>query len=452
MLNDMIEKYRIPGKPVYLAGHSFGPEIVFEYAKRYPHSIDGVVGLSPAAFNSELNSWFMKATSQATEFWGDTKPNNLGSMWGGQVTTESQWNKGNLKFGDPTVENPKLKVIALTGDWEEYAPGPMKANGEPEKASRTYDVCAALKVYMKNILCIKEDGVGHYIFTHKDKYGNDIVMRELLRVTKDSPEAMAAFPENMNTEMKALRAESDSRKLTDIDKLAQRYAREPFFKSWMDQYQGGLDGIKTLVGENNQKGAIELSRQFQTVIQQRDKAMLKNIWNLQTIDPQFFLENQELYSKTFDPVSGKPLNSGDLLVGKYYDYLSTLSAEARQKSQLHVTQEIYEIPKSAVQAAPEDKSIVSSDLKTGKFTVTPPNGLPLSFDMNVPPTEVEVNAAIKTISQLRDMKLHREAQPVVEWVKKWITYKVPKGSQDVVESWNYTPSAEEYFKETHPEP
>lgn len=442
MLHDFVNKYRIQGKPVYLAGHSFGPEVVFEFAKRYPNSADGIVGLSPAAFNKDLNQWFMKVTSQATEFWGDTKPNNLAGIWGGQVTTEFQWNKLDSKLPDPTVVNPNLKVIALTGEWEEYAPGPMMPNGEPAKAKRDYDICAAIKKFMKNAYCVLEPEIGHYIFMRKDEHGNDAVLRELLRVTKSTKEEMDAFPAIMQKEMKEMKKEFESRALSETDRLAQRYYREPFFKRWIDENHGGINSIQKLISENNQSEATSLLKTFDKVLQKRENALLQNIFKLKSniSFDNFVKSNEEIYIKTFGP-NGDIIDntSAQKIIGKYFEFLE--KADPRIRSQFYASKEVFNIEKGVVIAqAAKAKGIVPVD---GKFTIKTPNDRTLIFNPEIPPTEKEVKEAFEIMADLREAKMFRESQPVSDWLKRWIEYKT--GPSKNLDSWNYKQEANDFF-------
>lgn len=446
MVDDLIKKYKVPGKPVYLSGHSFGPEIVFEYVRRYPKGVDGVVAISPAAFNKDLNNWFLKSTSQATDFWGDSRPNDLGGLWGGHVTTDSQWNKLPSKFADPTDVNKDLKVRVLTGDWEEYAPGPVMANGEPAKASRTYDICAELKKFMKNIDCVLEAEVGHYIFAHKDEFGNDVVLREMLRVDQPA-EAAKNFPQNMKEEMKKMKAEVEARKLTETERLAQRYHREPFFKSWMEEKGGGLPEIQKMLSSGDQKQALELQREFNLVLQQREKAVLANIQTMATKDPVFYNANKEIIDSIEQ--SGASAGAMDQLMPKYFDYLSKMDPKVREEKFVASAQ-VFDVPKAAPKAAKETKvepgAVASA--ASAQIKIALPDGSSFAFAMDTPPTNEQVSQIFENIKLLRDAKLHKEAQPLTDWAKQWITYKVNKDK--MVESWAYNAEAEALLKARMP--
>jgi hypothetical protein len=339
---------------------------------RYPNSLSGAVALSPAAFNDELNAWFMKVTSQATSFWGDTRPNTLGGIWGGHVIGQTIWNNMNAKGRqDPTLVNPDLKLLVLTGDWEEYSPGPMQPNGEPAKASRTYDICKALQVYFKHLICTREPGVGHYIFAHKDEFGNDVVMRELLRATQTTREDMDTFPSRMSGELKRLKSEADARKIGEVDKLAQRYVREPFFRDWFDAKMGGMEALKRLVESQDQAAALIYSKHFDLIQQQRDQMIRANA--------------DELVARGIIPAG-----TADATLAKYYEYLEKLTAEDR--AHLRATGDFYQVSEEALAALkPKEKAPRSEPRDAGSLrTVTLLDGSTLEVNLEVRPTAEQV--------------------------------------------------------------
>ena len=428
-LNRMIEKFRIPGKPVYLAGHSFGPELIFEYVKRYPFSLDGAVALSPAAFNDELNEWFLKHTSQATAFWGDTKPSNLGGLWGGHVTGETEWNNLKSKIPDPTLVNPKLKLIAMTGDYEEYVPGPVLPNGEPAKESRTYSVCIELKKFFANINCYLEPKVGHYIFTHKDHYGNDVVMRELLRVTQNK-EDFDSFPERMSSFIKKLKADADELKPSEIDKVSIRYQRDPFFKKWMNETQGGIASIQKMILDGNQREAQMISKRFEIILKQRENKLLENIFASKTTAPLFYQQNKEIFDKTFQE-DGSIISGTDSIVAAYYDYLDQLPLEKR--AAFSANHDVYELKTDPV--IQEENKPKRTTPESTHFTVATPSGLVIDFDLNLAPTDTQIPLTVNAIKEMRNLQLFKEAQPLNEWLRKWVNLVYNKKTKEL-ESWS----------------
>ena len=108
-------------KPIFLAGHSFGPDVILEFITRYPKLVDGAVALSPASFNKELEKWYNDHTSKM-KFGGQVDSNDAGGEWAFKVSRQFLWSKG--KLTDPTVVNPNLNVRILSGNKEEYVPAP----------------------------------------------------------------------------------------------------------------------------------------------------------------------------------------------------------------------------------------------------------------------------------------------------------------------------------------
>jgi pimeloyl-ACP methyl ester carboxylesterase len=167
------------GKPVYLAGHSFGPDVILEFISRYPKLADGVVGLSPASFTKELDRWYENFTTKM-KFGGDVPENAPGGEWAYLMSKQFAWSKH--KLADPTKVNPDMRVRILSGDREEYVPAPLDKETYAVVGRNTYDVSVPLKKLFSNATITIEPGIGHYLFDHVDASGMNVVLRELLAV------------------------------------------------------------------------------------------------------------------------------------------------------------------------------------------------------------------------------------------------------------------------------
>lgn len=335
-LDKLINKVRQPGQPVYLVGHSFGPDVMAEYITRHPHGVDGVVMLSPGSFDKPTKKWFEDQTVYMTRIFGDVEPNNFGGRWASMVTNERTWN--NLKAKgrqDPTEVNPKLKVHVISGDREEYIPGPLDAEGYPNSEPRSYDVEQVFKTYFKNAEVTIEPGVGHYIFAHTDAEGQDVVLRSILKVNGDKL-----------ANEKALKAETSKRmeSKTPIDLLAAHYWQQPFFRSWLDSQAkaagagNGQQWIARMLSEGDKKGASKLMANFGIVEKQRLEVINANIRTTEQWAPEFFAEHKEqiekLGTKGYDPAS---------IYSKYLTFLKT-QPDVVVREYSVATNAVYKIP------------------------------------------------------------------------------------------------------------
>ncbi|MBX9767040.1 MAG: alpha/beta hydrolase, partial [Bdellovibrionales bacterium] len=131
-LYQFIQTLRPGGMPVYLVGHSFGPEILSEVVTRYPHLVQGAAMISPGGFDKVTAEWYQEQTVKMP-FMRDLNEgggNQKGGEWAGAVTKNFVWNKP-TKRPDPTIVNPRLKLHVIYGDREEYIPGPLNEDGSP---------------------------------------------------------------------------------------------------------------------------------------------------------------------------------------------------------------------------------------------------------------------------------------------------------------------------------
>ena len=225
-VDSIVQEAKKSGKPVYLVGHSYGPDVISEYVTRFPFAVNGALLMSPAGFNPVLAAWYQDYTTKM-KFGGEVPQNEAGGIWAGQMSEQYIWNKN--KLPDPTVVNPNLKIHLLSGDREEYVPAPVGGSKKTPIGPNTYDIGAAIKEFFRNADVVIEKGVGHYIFTHADEKGNNVVMRELLRVSGHKVE--------------------DSKKLTEeaslagsvmpyTERLLNRYSLDGNFRTFVDRYIG----------------------------------------------------------------------------------------------------------------------------------------------------------------------------------------------------------------------
>lgn len=217
------KKYNLP---IYLAGHSFGPDVILEFAARYPKLIDGVVALSPAAFNKELQKWYENYTTKM-KFGGDVPANDEGGHWAWLVSQQFLWSKGRL--ADPTVVNKNLKIRILSGDREEYVEAPLHPETLLPIGQNTYDISVPLLRLLKNSVVTIEPGIGHYLFDHLDATGINVVTRELLLVAGEDPKRIKAISDGLRNDLLLLQP---------AVQLQKRYAQDDLFRAWADKVFG----------------------------------------------------------------------------------------------------------------------------------------------------------------------------------------------------------------------
>ncbi len=292
------------GRPVFLAGHSFGPDVALEYVARYPKDVEGVVGLSPAGFTKELSKWYDEKTSKMN-FGGAVASNDAGGIWAATMSSQFLWSKG--KLADPTVVNPNLKVRILSGNREEYVPAPLSAETGLPSGENTYDVTVPLKKVLKNAVVTVEPGIGHYLFEHQDANGNNVVLRELLVGTGISPVNLKETIRDMTT---AVRAENKN--IHAPGQLAKKYAQDSIFRAWADLTYGPRTTMKTA-----NQGLDALSQKildhYQVAQKEREMELYHRVLNTKTTHPEFY----DKYKHIIDKANPKVLDTS-LLVPFYY--------------------------------------------------------------------------------------------------------------------------------------
>lgn len=271
-------------KPVYLAGHSFGPDVILEFATRYPKTIDGIVALSPAGFTKTLSHWYDNFTSKM-KFGGDVPENETGGIWAAIMSNLFLWTKH--KLPDPTLINPKLNIRILSGNREEYVPAPLDGEGQTLVGENTYDISAPLKSMFKNATVTIEPGIGHYLFEHLDKDGYNVVLRELLAVDGISSSQIKMIAEQVRR---------DNRLFHSPGKLAKKYVQDPLFRNWSDQNYGP-GKVLQLAHQNLDVLADKIFERYSMAEKERDAEIYKKILNTKETHPLFYEKYKALLDK-----------------------------------------------------------------------------------------------------------------------------------------------------------
>ena len=337
-VDSIVQKYKVPGQPVILVGHSFGPDVIAEYITRYPHSVDSAVLVSPGSFDKVTTKWYNEKTTKMD--FGDTEMNDEGGRWAGMVTNGKIWSEPKAPGRvDPTIANKDLDIHVITGDREEYIPGELNAKGMPTEKPREYDVQGAFNQYFSRVDVTVEPGVGHYIFNHKDPQGQDVVLRSVLKANGESLL-------NEKEIKKAVAQRMASRQSQDV--LALRYSKEPMFQKWVDaeaKKQGttGIELVKTFMKTEDKKAAQGMLTNYMTVERQRMEALNKNIKATANWAPDFYNENKA----AIDTLGDKGLDQ-TTIQAKYLNYLKTLPEE-KVNAHAVASTEVYVIPEKPVQ-------------------------------------------------------------------------------------------------------
>lgn len=247
----IVDLARASGKPVYLVGHSFGPDVIAEYLYRYPNDVQGALLMSPAGFNKTLEDWYNQYTAKM-RFGGEVPANRVAGEWAYEVSRQFQWNKNNGK-GDPTLINPNLRVKVLSGNREEYVPAPVGGPNRTPIGNNTYDIAAALRPFFRNADIKVEDGIGHYIFDFKDAKGNNVVYREIFDLVNVKMEDLKSITQQLGRDREASRS--------NAEKLGIRYAQDPVFKAWVDQtYTQGA--LLRMIRQDNESMAKKMNEDY----------------------------------------------------------------------------------------------------------------------------------------------------------------------------------------------
>jgi pimeloyl-ACP methyl ester carboxylesterase len=333
MMNKLIHHYNPEGLPVYLAGHSFGPDLAAEYFKRYPTdpNLAGVLMVSPAGFNKELADWFNEKTVHMAPLWREIVVNEDGAAWAGMLSSKHSWRTpGTFANPDPTLVNPSVKVKVISGEFEEYVPGELDYRGVPTKTPRDYDFAGAIHQLLARADVTIEPGVGHYIFEHTDRYGNDVIIRSMLEIAG----------ENISNE-KQLKTVANFNPLPEPQELARKYARDPFFKAWIDSIPKGRTTVLKIAAELDVVSARRLLTDFHRyVVINRERAMIQNIISTKEWNPIFYEQNRT----EIDSIDLKKPRLSDVLLNRYYAMLEEISVSARNNHATADANTVYTIP------------------------------------------------------------------------------------------------------------
>lgn len=275
------------GKPVYLAGHSYGPDVIFEFITRYPKTADGAAALSPAAFNDVLKKWYDDHTSKMN-FGGEVAENEEGGRFADISSSQFLW--AQKKLADPTIVNPNLRVRILSGDREEYVPAPVGGpNGTPI-GKNTYDISIPLRSIMKNAAITIEPGIGHYLFDHTDANGFNVVTRELLQVDNETPENIKKIEDIVRESKKAD---------TPNVQLALKYAQDSIFRSWAD-LAFGEGNIPRMAKNQSDANSRKILADFINAQKDREKIIYLKILDTKNTHPDFYQKYKHIFDKV-DP-------------------------------------------------------------------------------------------------------------------------------------------------------
>jgi pimeloyl-ACP methyl ester carboxylesterase len=259
----IVDMARASNKPVYLVGHSFGPDVIAEYLYRYPHDVQGALLMSPAGFNKTLEDWYNQYTSRM-RFGGEVPANRVAGEWSYEVSRQFIWNKNNGS-GDPTLINPNLRVKVLSGNREEYVPAPVGGPNRTPIGNNTYDIAAALRPFFRNADIKVEEGIGHYIFDFKDANGNNVVYREIFDLVNVKMEDLKSIAQQLGREREA------SRSLPE--KLGIKYSQDPIFKAWVNQTYTQAAFLR-MIRQDNENMAKKMNEDYanwKLVLQERIK-------------------------------------------------------------------------------------------------------------------------------------------------------------------------------------
>lgn len=287
-IHEIITKYRRPGQPVYLVGHSFGPDVAAEYTARYPFSVNGAVLLSPAGFDRVLQKWYIQHT-QHMKFGGDVPVNTAAGAWADVVSKRFLWSDPRNGV-DPTKVNPSLAIRVLSGDHEEYVPAPTGGKNKTPIGKNTYDITRSIKARLSGAHVTIEPNVGHYLFDFKDQNGVNVVLRELLAVAGYSPH-----------DIKSLEASAGKQtSLSAAQVLRKKYLLDDVFRAWAELFFKG-NFLKAVIDDNE-----TVNKQLMLTYELQNKARMNFISELLS---KSNLINEEFYKQNLALIEAQDLGS-----------------------------------------------------------------------------------------------------------------------------------------------
>ena len=244
----IIDKYKVPGMPVYLIGHSFGADLIPEFMYRYPNAVDGGLSISLVGYTPELKNWYLTKTRKMS--FDGVAHNTVGDEWGDGVTEKFIWSK--QKFNARNLR-------VLVGDHEEYVPGPTGGrNGKPI-GPNTYDYKSALLGIIPNATVTVEKGVGHYIFDHTDENGRNAILRDMLLVAGLDPSLLDS-PQRANVNYI----------FSNTEAAIQKFASDPFFRSWVRAHYGSNRAFFQMIRKYDEKVSKGVLRAYENEKKERE--------------------------------------------------------------------------------------------------------------------------------------------------------------------------------------
>ncbi len=251
------------GKPVYMFGHSFGPDVIAEFVNRNPFGVDGIDLVSMASFNRTLDRWQTTHTDKM-KFGGEVPENTMGGIWAAGMSEQFKWNKSGGRNA-PTLVNPNLKVEILWGDREEYAPAPTGGKSKTPIGKNTYDLPAAIRPFFPGANITIASNIGHYIFDHVDANGQNTVMQSVYRMIGfhgDEAEAAKLIAQRVSARPYSAQLEF-------------MMATDKIFKSWLIS-TNQLQLAQALGRASNNVQAEKLMQAYKTVYRERVLAQRHN--------------------------------------------------------------------------------------------------------------------------------------------------------------------------------
>jgi pimeloyl-ACP methyl ester carboxylesterase len=204
-LREAVGEVKKSKKPIYLVGHSFGPEIALQFASEFPKDLNGggLFLISGAWGKSPSHEWmYENVTTPGMSFiGGDQKveDNPAGGDWAGKMARQSDWHTRGL--------SPDLRVKLVVGEKDEWWPAPGPGEKLPRgvnlvKPSAPYPNQLGNAGIMKKLGVSPEhtfkdavkwtqekipqaeidvvEGYGHFIFDSRDQRGGPLLNRLLL--------------------------------------------------------------------------------------------------------------------------------------------------------------------------------------------------------------------------------------------------------------------------------
>lgn len=284
-IHKLVTRIKAYGKPVYLVGHSFGSDVISEFAYRYPFEVESAVALSPAGFTEVLEEWYKTKTSRM-RFGLDTPSNHAAEDWAETVLKGFVWNKHKKGYTDPTVLNPQLRLRMMSGDREEYVPGPIGGSANSPTGKNTYDIGEAYKQFFANATTTVEPGVGHFIFNHSDDNGHNIVYRELLYAAGLTPFDDKALKKQ---HVEILDAQTPSERLSYL------YAFDKIFQRWVDKNFGGSGLVQRVGTQQNETLAKKIFHEYESHRRYREhEELMKVIVDYADSHPLFYAAHPKM--------------------------------------------------------------------------------------------------------------------------------------------------------------